>query len=115
MNVPGDSRTFFYNPGTNDALAESDIPVEAIAAKGVKFFYLGYLNLMGRLDRVDARWPHPGARVLGTRASGRHDHLRRSGLSRHAQLRRHRHSRPAAYRLSVPERSRGARATGLNR
>jgi sugar/nucleoside kinase (ribokinase family) len=64
MNVPGDSRTFFYHPGTNDALAESDIPVESIAAKGVKIFYLGYLNLMGTLDHVEPNGETPAARLL---------------------------------------------------
>lgn len=64
MNVPGDSRTFFYNPGTNDALAEADIPVEDIAAAGIGLFYLGYLNLMGRLDAVDADGSTGAARLL---------------------------------------------------
>lgn len=64
MNVPGDSRTFFYNPGTNDALTETDIPVEAIAAEGVGLFYLGYLNLMGALDAVDANGSTGAARLL---------------------------------------------------
>jgi sugar/nucleoside kinase (ribokinase family) len=64
MNIPGDSRTFFYHPGTNDALAESDIPVESIATKGVKIFYLGYLNLMGTLDRVEPNGETPAARLL---------------------------------------------------
>ncbi|MEY3307838.1 MAG: hypothetical protein RLZZ413_1876, partial [Pseudomonadota bacterium] len=41
MTVPGDSRTFFYYPGTNDLLAEADIPVDGLAASGVKLFYLG--------------------------------------------------------------------------
>lgn len=54
MNLPGDSRTFFYHPGTNDLLDEGDIAVEAVAAAGAKVFYLGYLNLLGRLDAVDA-------------------------------------------------------------
>jgi sugar/nucleoside kinase (ribokinase family) len=64
MNVPGDSRTFFYHPGTNDTLAETDIPVESIAAKGVKIFYLGYLNLMGTLDLVEPNGETPAARLL---------------------------------------------------
>ncbi|MCF8516832.1 MAG: carbohydrate kinase family protein [Rhodobacteraceae bacterium] len=69
MNVPGDSRTFFYNAGTNDALSEADVPVEAIAAEGVRLFYLGYLNLMGRLDAVDADGTTGSARLLA-RARG---------------------------------------------
>jgi sugar/nucleoside kinase (ribokinase family) len=52
MNLPGDSRTFFYHPGTNDLLDEGDIAVEAVAAEGAKVFYLGYLNLLGKLDAV---------------------------------------------------------------
>lgn len=52
MNLPGDSRTFFYHPGTNDLLDVGDIAVEAVAAEGAKIFYLGYLNLLGRLDAL---------------------------------------------------------------
>ncbi len=52
MNLPGDSRTFFYHPGTNDLLDEADIAVEAVAGAGARVFYLGYVNLLGRLDRV---------------------------------------------------------------
>lgn len=64
MNVPGDSRTFFYNPGTNDILSEADIPVEAIAAAGVSLFYLGYLNLLDRLDQVEENGDTGSARLL---------------------------------------------------
>lgn len=64
MNVPGDSRTFFYNPGTNDALNATHIPVEEIAAAEVGLFYLGYLNLMGRLDALDAEGKTDAARLL---------------------------------------------------
>jgi sugar/nucleoside kinase (ribokinase family) len=52
MNLPGDSRTFFYHPGTNDLLADSDIPVEAVATSGARLFYLGYLNLLGAMDAI---------------------------------------------------------------
>ena len=52
MNLAGDSRTFFYHPGTNDLLDEGDIAVEAVAAAGARIFYLGYLNLLGKLDAV---------------------------------------------------------------
>ena len=52
MNLPGDSRTFFYHPGTNDLLDEGDIAVEAVAAEGARIFYLGYLNLLGKLDAL---------------------------------------------------------------
>ncbi len=64
MTVPGDSRTFFYHPGCNDLLDEGDIPVEALAAQGLRLFYLGYLNLMGRMDTLDAQGRTPASRVL---------------------------------------------------
>ena len=70
MNLPGDSRTFFYHPGTNDLLEEGDIAVEAVAAAGARIFYLGYLNLLGRLDEV-AGGESGAARVLArARAAG---------------------------------------------
>ena len=70
MNLPGDSRTFFYHPGTNDLLDEGDIAVEAVAAEGARIFYLGYLNLLGRLDVVEAG-SSGAARVLArARAAG---------------------------------------------
>ncbi len=69
MTVPGDSRTFFYHPGTNDLLAESDIPVEALA--GLRLFYLGYLNLMGAMDRVGADGGTQAARVLARAQAAR--------------------------------------------
>ena len=52
MTVAGESRTFFYHPGTNDLLSAADLPVEAAANSGAGLFYLGYLNLLGRLDRL---------------------------------------------------------------
>ena len=64
MNVPGDSRTFFYHPGCNDTITDADIPVEDIAAAGVGLFYLGYLNLMGRMDAVDPDGSTGSSRVL---------------------------------------------------
>lgn len=68
MNLPGDSRTFFYHPGTNDLLDEGDIAVEAVA--GARIFYLGYLNLLGRLDAVEGG-STGAARVLArARAAG---------------------------------------------
>lgn len=70
MNVPGDSRTFFYHAGCNDALTEADIPVEEIAAAGVRIFYLGYPNLLAGLDRVEGG-TSGAARVLArARAAG---------------------------------------------
>ena len=41
MTVPGDSRTFFYHPGSNDIFSEMHVPVERIAAQGTRLFYLG--------------------------------------------------------------------------
>ena len=52
MTLPGDSRTFFYHPGCNDLLCETDLPVEAAAQAGAGLFYLGYLNLLGALDAL---------------------------------------------------------------
>jgi len=71
MNVPGDSRTFFYHPGANDALAEADIPIESIAETGAKIFYLGYPNLLATLDAVEPDGATPAARLLArARAAG---------------------------------------------
>lgn len=71
MNVPGDSRTFFYHPGANDALCEADIPIEVIAASGAKIFYLGYPNLLATLDAVEPDGDTPAARLLSrARAAG---------------------------------------------
>ena len=64
MNVPSDSRTFFYHPGCNDALSEADIPIEAMADAGVGLFYLGYLNLLAGLDALDAGGGTGAARIL---------------------------------------------------
>lgn len=70
MNVPGDSRTFFYHPGCNDALTEADIPVEAMAAAGVGLFYLGYINLLAGLDRIEAGTTGAARLLARARASG---------------------------------------------
>lgn len=70
MNVPGDSRTFFYHPGCNDALAEADIPVKDIAAAGVGLFYLGYLNLMKTLDALDGTTTAAARLLARARAAG---------------------------------------------
>ena len=52
LTRPGDSRTFFYHPGCNDLLSETNLPVEAVAQAGAGLFYLGYLNLLGALDAL---------------------------------------------------------------
>ncbi len=51
MNVPGDSRTFFYHAGANDLLGPEHIDVARVAKAGMKILYLGYLNLLARLDQ----------------------------------------------------------------
>lgn len=71
MSVPGDSRTFFYHPGTNDLLAEAHVQVETLAATGARIFYLGYLNLMAGLDRLGASGSTGAAHLLArARAAG---------------------------------------------
>ncbi len=52
MNLPGDSRTFFYQGGTNDTFDADDVPMERLAELDARVFYLGYLTLLGRLDIV---------------------------------------------------------------
>ena len=70
MNVPGDSRTFFYHPGCNDAVCEDDVPVEEIAAAGVGVFYLGYLNLMKRLDALEGKTTGAARLLARAKAAG---------------------------------------------
>lgn len=60
MNVPGDSRTFFYHPGTNDLLDAPDIDLSAPAA----MFYLGYINLLRQMDQIGTDGRTPASRVL---------------------------------------------------
>lgn len=52
MTLPGDSRTFFYHGGTNDLFGPDHVPLPVLAATGAWIFYLGYLNLLARLDRI---------------------------------------------------------------
>ncbi len=52
MNLPQDSRTFFYHGGANELLDADLVPVDALAATGARFFYLGYLNLLHKLDAI---------------------------------------------------------------
>lgn len=54
MNLPGDSRTFFYHGGTNDLFGPEHVPMAELAATGARIFYLGYLNLLARLDLIGA-------------------------------------------------------------
>ncbi|MBU0736981.1 MAG: carbohydrate kinase family protein [Alphaproteobacteria bacterium] len=64
MNVPGQSRTFFYHGGSNDLLTDDLIDPAAFAARGHRIFYLGYLMLLPALDRKDARGTSGAARLL---------------------------------------------------
>ncbi|MEM9573950.1 MAG: carbohydrate kinase family protein [Pseudomonadota bacterium] len=64
MNVPGDSRTFFYCPGANDHLGPDSISMESIASASPKLFYLGYLNLLPLLDKVETDGISGAAQVL---------------------------------------------------
>ncbi|NHF72341.1 carbohydrate kinase family protein [Paracoccus xiamenensis] len=68
MNVPGDSRTFFHHTGANDLLDAEMIDVDGLAAMGLKIFYLGYLNLLARLD---APGPDGRPRAAGVLARAR--------------------------------------------
>lgn len=51
MNVPGDSRTFFYCPGANDHLGPDTISIPTLTKAKPRLFYLGYLNLLPLLDQ----------------------------------------------------------------
>lgn len=64
MNVPGQSRTFFYHGGSNDLLTVDLIDPAAFAANGHRIFYLGYLMLLPALDRKDASGTSGAARLL---------------------------------------------------
>ena len=65
MNLPGDSRTFFYYPGANDLLDPTMIDLAALSELGVRLFYLGYLNLLARLDRIRKDGRTEAAALLG--------------------------------------------------
>lgn len=60
MTVPGDSRTFFYHPGTNDLLDAPDIDLSVPA----RVFYLGYINLLGTMDRIGPDGRTPASHML---------------------------------------------------
>ena len=71
MNVPGDSRTFFYAGGVNDTLDGAGFAIEDTLPVEPKIFYLGYLNLLPRLDHVGADGRSGAAEVLArARAAG---------------------------------------------
>jgi sugar/nucleoside kinase (ribokinase family) len=50
MSVSGESRTFFYQGGANDALSADDFPPGTFADSNARLFYVGYLTLLGELD-----------------------------------------------------------------
>jgi sugar/nucleoside kinase (ribokinase family) len=64
MSVAGQSRTFFYQGGANDALGLEDFPKGTFAATSARIFYLGYLTLLGALDELSKDGATPAARVL---------------------------------------------------
>lgn len=64
MNVPGDSRTFFYCPGANEHLAPASVAVDSATAQASKLFYLGYLNLLPLLDAIQPDGGSGAAQVL---------------------------------------------------
>lgn len=71
MNVPGDSRTFFYCPGANDQLEPETIPMDSLATQMPRLFYLGYLNLLPKLDAMQSDGRTGAAHLLAkARAAG---------------------------------------------
>lgn len=64
MTVPGQSRTFFYHGGANDALHDAHVDPHAYAQRGFRLFYLGYLMLLPGLDRIDDAGLTGAARLL---------------------------------------------------
>lgn len=64
MNVPGDSRTFFYCPGANEHLGPAAVVVDSTTAQASRLFYLGYLNLLPLLDAIQPDGSTGAAQVL---------------------------------------------------
>ncbi len=64
MSVPGQTRTFFYQGGANDALTIHDFPQDVFAQTPARIFYLGYPMLLAGLDQVAADGTTGVARVL---------------------------------------------------
>ncbi|MDD7972029.1 carbohydrate kinase family protein [Roseinatronobacter alkalisoli] len=64
MNLPGDSRTFFYHPGANDLLSSAHIDVDALAASYLRILYIGYINLLAGLDKTGPNGRPVAADVL---------------------------------------------------
>ncbi len=64
MSVAGQSRTFFYQGGANDALSADDFPAGTFAKTPARIFYLGYLTLLGDLDTASVDGSTNAAKVL---------------------------------------------------
>lgn len=64
MSVAGQSRTFFYQGGANDALGLEDFPTGTFAQASAQIFYLGYLTLLGELDAMSANGVTKARHVL---------------------------------------------------
>ncbi len=64
MSVAGQSRTFFYQGGANDALGVSDFPSGTFTDTQARIFYLGYLTLLGELDETAEDGKTNAAKVL---------------------------------------------------
>lgn len=73
MNVPGDSRTFFYAGGANDVFSDEHVAIDDLVRSGAKVFYLGYVLLLAKMDvlRNDG----------GTAAADLLAHARQAGLT----------------------------------
>lgn len=71
MNVPGQSRTFFYHAGANDLFAPQHIDIPALAAAGCKILYLGYLTLLPGMDRLkDDQTTHAASVLQAAKNAG---------------------------------------------
>ncbi|MEO0917687.1 MAG: carbohydrate kinase family protein, partial [Pseudomonadota bacterium] len=71
MSVAGQSRTFFYQGGANDVLSADDFPTGTFADTPARIFYLGYLTLLGELDKATEEGSTKAAEILKrARASG---------------------------------------------
>ncbi|MFS4580662.1 carbohydrate kinase family protein [Phaeobacter sp. C3_T13_0] len=64
MSVPGQTRTFFYQGGANDALTVDDFPEEIFTKNTARIFYLGYPMLLAGLDEITPDGTTGAARVL---------------------------------------------------
>lgn len=71
MNLPGDSRTFFYHGGANDTLSQENIRMDALEKQNAKIFYLGYPMLLKKLDELQQDGSTGAAAILQqARAAG---------------------------------------------